>query len=193
MKTLIINCYTKKSEEKVKNYIELFKAHSDISVIPDFDVNLENTDYDAVVITGSQKNVSDGKVNEKLLEYVKESNRPILGICYGHHVFSKAYGCEVIREKRIKGKVEVEILNEDELFKGFGEKALFDENHADRVVFDEKIFDKELELLAESDLCEVEAMKSRKKPHYGVQFHPERSGKNGKKLIENFFKYVVKK
>ena len=181
------------SAEKIKNYIEAFKRQSDVSIIRDLNVNLEDMDYDAIIVSGSQRNVSGNKFTPKLLEYIKNFDSPILGICYGHHILGKSYECEVVHYKRIKGKVEVEIIDEDEIFRGFGEKAFFDENHADKIIFDEKIFNEELELLARSNVCEVEAMKSRKKPHYGVQFHPERSEKNGEKLIKNFYKYVVKR
>ena len=54
-------------------------------------------------------------------------------------------------------------------------------------------------LLADSASCEVEAVKHKSKPFYGVQFHPERinvkseSHPEGHKVIENFFRNVVQR
>jgi GMP synthase-like glutamine amidotransferase len=52
-------------------------------------------------------------------------------------------------------------------------------------------------LLADSSSCEVEAVKHKRNPFYGVQFHPERinikdeSHPEGNMIIENFFRNVV--
>ena len=54
-------------------------------------------------------------------------------------------------------------------------------------------------LLADSLSCEVEAVKHKHDPFYGVQFHPERieikgqTNRAGHKILENFFTNVVKK
>ena len=54
-------------------------------------------------------------------------------------------------------------------------------------------------LLADSQSCEVEAIKHNSKPLYGIQFHAERykigreGHKEGLKIFENFYKLAVKK
>jgi len=43
--------------------------------------------------------------------------------------------------------------------------------------------------LARSDICEIEAMKHKNRPLYGVQWHPEVvQTKSGESLFMNFFK-----
>ncbi len=48
-------------------------------------------------------------------------------------------------------------------------------------------------LTAESDSCAIEAIKHSKLPLYGTQFHFERSGEVGEKIMKNFYNNIVKK
>lgn len=117
--------------------------------------------------------------------YVKELDLPILGICLGHQVMAQAYGAPV--GKGIYGgyaSVEIEIIEEDDILKGFGKKTKVWASHADEVCSLPKDFIK----LARSNICEVEAMKHKTKPLYGVQWHPEVSHtERGNDLLRNFF------
>ena len=193
MKTLIINCYLNKPEEKIQNYVNLIEGYGTFSIVRDKDIKLGDVDYDAVIISGSERFVSRGELNPKLFRYMNDVDIPLLTICYSHQILGILHGCEVTHKNRVKGPVEIEIIDNSEIFDGFGKKAVFDENHAEYVVYNRDLFDAELKLLARSNSSIVEAMRTRGRPHYGVQFHPERSGKNGKELIRNFYRYVVKK
>ena len=44
------------------------------------------------------------------------------------------------------------------------------------------------EIIAKSKSCKIEAIKHKKKKIYGVQFHPESSGKQGYQILDNFMK-----
>ena len=117
--------------------------------------------------------------------YVREIDLPILGICLGHQVMAQAYGAPV--GKGTYGgyaAVEIEIVEENDILKGIGPKTTVWASHADEVCLLPQDFIK----LARSNICEVEAMKHKTKPLYGVQFHPEVSHtERGNDIFRNFF------
>jgi GMP synthase (glutamine-hydrolysing) len=122
--------------------------------------------------------------------YVKELDLPILGICLGHQVMALAYGGKV-RTGAAGGyaAVEIEILDENDILKGIGPKTNVWASHADEV----SSLPPDFIRLARSGICEVEAMKHRTKPLYGVQWHPEVSHtEKGNELFRNFFEVCLR-
>lgn len=118
--------------------------------------------------------------------YLNEIDIPILGICLGHQVMAKAYGGEV-RTGTSGGyaSVEIEILDEDDLLKGFGSNLKVWSSHADEV----SSLPPDFKVLARSGICEIEAMRHKTKPLFGIQWHPEVSHtEKGNDLFNNFFR-----
>jgi GMP synthase (glutamine-hydrolysing) len=110
---------------------------------------------------------------------------PILGICLGLQVMAKAYG-GAVRTGSAGGyaAVEIEILDEDDILKGLGPVTKVWASHADEV----SKLPTDFVRLARSNICEIEAMKHKEKPLYGVQWHPEVSHtQRGNDLLRNFF------
>ncbi len=123
------------------------------------------------------------------IRYVKELDLPVLGICLGHQVMAQAYGGSV-RTGAAGGyaAVEIEILDEDDILKGLGQKTNVWASHADEV----STLPPDFIRLARSRICEVESMKHRKKPLYGVQWHPEVSHtERGNDIFRNFFEVCL--
>ncbi|MDD3043019.1 MAG: GMP synthase subunit A [Methanosarcinaceae archaeon] len=118
-------------------------------------------------------------------DYVKQIDRPILGICLGHQAIALAYGGETrVGQKGGYAAIDVEILEEDDILKGMAPKISVWASHADEVVTLPEGFIH----LARSDVCEIEAMRHPTKPIYGVQWHPEVSHtEKGEELFMNFF------
>jgi len=105
-----------------------------------------------------------------ILEHYEEFNVPILGICLGHQLIAKHFGGKVGRgEKAEYSLVEVEILKENDIFRGLPKRLKVWESHMDEV----KELPEGFKLLARSETCPIEAMKHESLPIYGVQFHPE--------------------
>ncbi|MDY6864763.1 MAG: GMP synthase subunit A [Halobacteriota archaeon] len=118
--------------------------------------------------------------------FINEIELPILGICLGHQLIAKTLGGKVnIGSQGGYAQIEIEILEEGDIFKGLGEKMLVWSSHSDEVIGMPPGFI----LLARSKHCEIEAMKHEKLPIYGVQFHPEVSHTNdGEQILLNFLK-----
>lgn len=117
-------------------------------------------------------------------DYLRDLDIPILGICLGMQVMGTAYGGRVAPGS-IGGyaEVDIEVIREDDILKGLPSRFKTWASHADQVV--EKPAD--FEILARSNVCEIEAMKHTQKPLYGVQWHPEVvHTEHGQELLDNF-------
>jgi GMP synthase (glutamine-hydrolysing) len=118
--------------------------------------------------------------------YVREINLPILGICLGHQLIAETFGGTV--SKGASGgyaQVTVEIIEQDDILIDMRPIIKTWASHADEV----NRLPKDFTILARSEICEVEAMKNRDKPIYGVQWHPEVAHtEEGNTLLLNFIK-----
>lgn len=139
-------------------------------------------DTDGLILSGGPS--MDRIGNCKL--YVKEIDLPILGICLGHQLIAETFGGAV--SKGVSGgyaHVTVEIIEPDDILIEMGPIIKTWASHADEVNRLPKDFTK----LARSEVCEMEAMKHRDKPIYGVQWHPEVAHtESGSTLLLNFIK-----
>jgi GMP synthase (glutamine-hydrolysing) len=117
-------------------------------------------------------------------EYLTKLKIPILGICLGLQVMAETFGGKV--EKGAIGgyaEVDVEVLEEDDILKGLSPKIKTWASHADQVVE----LPPDFQVLARSEVCEIEAMRHETRPLYGVQWHPEVvHTEGGTRLLENF-------
>lgn len=118
-------------------------------------------------------------------KYVKELDLPILGICLGHQIIAQAYGGEIgAAGIESYAKIEINIIEENDIFKGLGESMRVWASHKDEV----KKLPSNFKILANSSICNIEAMKHNEKPLYGIQFHPEvYHTENGPQLLNNFY------
>lgn len=109
---------------------------------------------------------------------------PILGICYGGQFIAQEFGGRVKRaEFREYGRAKLEILSDDDLFKGIEQNTLCWMSHTDYI---EKA-PEDFRITAKSESCPVCAMKNEEKKIYAVQFHPEvEHTEKGREIINNF-------
>ena len=119
---------------------------------------------------------------------------PILGVCLGHQAIGEAFGGRVVRADRLMhGKTCPVVHQGDELFDGLPSPFTAMRYHS--LVVEASSLPRDLVITAWSGDrakdAEIMAMKHRKHPIYGVQFHPESIGtEHGKRLLENFLKVV---
>lgn len=205
LKTLIIDCTRNKNVEELANAISLFSRYS-VARFEEVSQDYKpDQTFDAVVISGSGYRSVDAKDRDKfkfVLSLVRQSRIPTLGVCFGHQLMGYAYNAKLSTlENPVYDKFErVRIIEADELFDGYesGDYIPLAQNHNDYV---KKVGLSEVgfKLLADSQSCEVEAMKHISKPLYGVQFHPEKikieqeEHRDGLRIFENFYKLVVRR
>ena len=153
-----------------------------------YDVKAEDIkDYDALIFTGSYDTVYDGG---RLPDpSIMESNKPILGICYGHQLVHYLLGGQVKRALHPEIEVvEIEILK-SELFDNFPSKTKVVMHHYDEVTKMAEGF----KCIATGKNCKYCASENIERKIYTVQFHPEAKGNDlGIEVFENFITILKK-
>jgi GMP synthase (glutamine-hydrolysing) len=95
---------------------------------------------------------------------------PVLGICYGMQLACEALGGHVeSAPAREYGRAHCRTLGANELLTGVPEKTQVWMSHGDQV----SAVSDDFQALAETDTCRFAAVKHRRLPIYGLQFHPE--------------------
>ena len=152
-------------------------------------------DPDIVILTGSNFMLSKPDtrmVFRPEMDLVREADLPFLGICFGHQLIGAAYGSQVVDlGHNIREFKEVKLIGEDPLFDGLAGSIKVSESHRQALTRVPEGF----RHLAESATSRVEAICHKKRPVYGVQFHPERSDEkhpHGRLILQNFLKLAAK-
>ena len=116
---------------------------------------------------------------------------PILGVCLGHQAIGEAYGGRTIRAARaMHGKTDPIEHSESGLFEGLPSPLTVTRYHS--LITDPAMLPDELEPIAWSRSggeteTEIQAMRHRQHPVWGVQFHPESLfSEGGLRLLSNF-------
>jgi len=138
---------------------------------------------EAFILSGGPASVSGG-TDFGPSQAILDSGVPVLGICFGHQLIAHLFGGEV-KEGEVGeyAEVEIEVLEENDLFKGLPKTLKVWASHRDEVAS----VPEELTILAKSSTCPAEALKHKTKPVYGVQFHPEvEHTPEGPKILKNF-------
>lgn len=113
---------------------------------------------------------------------------PLLGVCLGHQALAAAHGAVVDRAPRIMhGKTSRISHGGDGIFRGLSNP--FEATRYHSLAVREETLPAELEVTARSEDGIVMALRHRRYPAWGVQFHPESIlSIEGPKLIENFIR-----
>ncbi len=126
------------------------------------------------------------------VEVIRElgASIPILGVCLGHQAIGEAFGGRVVRADRVMhGKTSPVAHHGDALFRGLPARLTVARYHS--LVIDLQSLPASLEIAAWTDEPdwehEIQAVKHREHPVFGVQFHPESiASEGGRDLLRNF-------
>jgi|GEM_PF-279640 len=193
----LINCYRERTEDKLEPYRQWLRIGAtaaglelEIQSATDRDSLPGDASCDAVILSGSHKMVGEGEIEAGLIDFLRGNRRPLLGICYGHQALARAFGARVKKDERKHiGEETIRVGTTEGLFSGFSGSFAMSESHEEIVARDGGL-EGEFHVLAESGPGLVEAIRHRGRPLYGVQFHPERSGELGVRLLANFLNAI---
>ena len=143
--------------------------------------NLESVN--GFVLSGGPES-SNIEGNPNIYNEILESNKPILGICYGMQVLAFQEGGEIQNEgKKEFGYAKIDLNNQTSLFADTSDSIDVWMSHGDKVIS----LPEGYETLASSDNSPIAAYQNLEKNYFGLQFHPEVTHTDfGLKIIENF-------
>jgi GMP synthase (glutamine-hydrolysing) len=187
LKTLLINNFSpfivdiKKILNDFGNEAECYNCDEILAIDTHLDF-LEN--FDNVILSGRQRNSTIiNKVNSRIVKGALVLNKPLLGICYGAQILALTLGCTLKRMGKVRDLINIKVVQQDPIIKGYDEMEMYESHN-----FCISVLSPDFKLLGKSISCTNELFCLKNKPIYGTQFHPEKSGKPGRDLIENFLK-----
>lgn len=127
------------------------------------------SEFSGVIISGSPQGDDIVEHHKPYFKWIETFEKPVFGICAGHHVIGSLFGSKLLRSKEPEsGDNSVKILQHDPLFKNVPVKVKVKQMHNDSVTVPGNF-----KLLATAKTCKNQIMKHKQKPVYTSQFHPE--------------------
>jgi anthranilate synthase/aminodeoxychorismate synthase-like glutamine amidotransferase len=140
---------------------------------------------DYIVISPGPGSPKDAGISNKVIKEFA-GQIPILGVCLGHQCIGEVFGARIVRAKNIMhGKTSEIYHNRKGLFKGI--KSPFSATRYHSLIIKHNTLPASLKIIAKTKKNEIMAIKHKKYPLWGVQFHPESILTDyGRKLLKNF-------
>lgn len=145
-----------------------------------------------VVVSPGPCTPAEAGVSIEAFRTLGAAGTPMLGVCLGHQSLGEAFGGRTVRGQRIMhGKTGAVRHDGDPLFDGVPTPFVAARYHS--LVTDTAALPSELAPIAwsadEADEDDVQAMRHRTLPLWGVQFHPESLfAEHGETILRNFLR-----
>ncbi len=175
-KTLLVDlCYKKNSLSSYEFLRPISKITGKCTLKHYSEIEEKDLEFfEKIILCGTSLKDSNYMKNLKKFEWLRKTEKNILGICAGMQVIGLVFGAKIIKNKEI-GIKEINTKKHNKLFDG---------NLRVYELHNYSIKDTDFEILAESDKC-IQAIKHRSKNIYGIMFHPEvRQEEVVKKFLE---------
>jgi GMP synthase (glutamine-hydrolysing) len=139
-------------------------------------------DHQGILLSGTPlSDIDTVKRNIPYYQWLKDTDKPVLGICAGHQIIAKLFGSRIIHKKeKHAGMCKVFVKDPHPILNGCSASFIVYHLHTDIATLP-KVF----QLLVYGHGREVELMKHESKAIFGVQFHLERT-KKGQLILQNF-------
>ena len=148
----------------------------------------ENFDFDWVkgaILSGSPQGDDIVEHHLPYFRWLNSFNKPVLGICAGHHISGFMHGAEILRSKEPEsGNFIVKVVKPDKLLNNLPKSFTVRQMHNDSVTVP-----KNFDLLMTAETCKNQLMKHKEKPWYTCQFHPEYYNHD---MVKNFISLTLK-
>jgi len=186
MKILIIDNYDSFTYNLVQYVKELTDAQVD--VYRNDAISLAGIGaYDSVIFSpGPGLPEQAGIMIDAIKQYAP--HKKMLGVCLGHQAIGMAFGAQLQNLKKVYHGVQTPVQitdTKDPVFKNIAPETEVGRYHS--WVIDPKTLSPELKVTARSEDGQIMAIKHKKYPVWGLQFHPESiMTEEGKKMIQNF-------
>lgn len=147
---------------------------------------------EAIVISPGPGYPKDAGISVEAVRYFT-GRIPMLGVCLGHQSISEAFGGKIVRAAELMhGKSSTaDIDNSSEIFRNLPDKITVGRYHS--LIVDESSLPECLKITARDSVGQIMALKHKRYPTYGLQFHPESIlTEDGKVMLGNFIKLINK-
>ncbi len=141
-----------------------------------------------IILSPGPGRPADAGICEEAVKYF-EGKLPILGVCLGHQGICEAYGATVTYAPKLmhgkQSEVSLEHSGKGDLFAHLPKTIKVARYHS--LIAEWEGFPEELSVIAKTAENEIMAVRHKKYPTYGVQFHPESIlTPEGKTILKNF-------
>ncbi|MBD3286683.1 hypothetical protein GF359_08800, partial [candidate division WOR-3 bacterium] len=110
---------------------------------------------------------------------------------YGHEALASAWGAKIVTREKTEGEQTIKTRDPKGVIHNLGLFFMAFESHTEQVTKNRKLT-RHFDILAASKGCPVEVIQHRKRPLWGVQFHPEKSFPEGRQIAENLARIIAK-